>query len=220
MGSNSEVYLFDEVAKHNHKKDCWIIISGKIKIVHWCCSTLAGSKEGVIKIRTLASNSEYTDLHTLFNLVPSYKVLLFVVILIIQKINRDFSEFFHLVYDVTPFLEEHPGGDEVLLLAVEKDATDDFNDVGHSDSAREQMEKYYVGKVDTSTIPAQPNYKLPPQAAAPAEQSSGLVTSSDSRKFKTSQKSFLTGNPYEEKFLCGTGARPCGCGTIACGYAD
>ncbi|CAN6568376.1 unnamed protein product [Malus baccata var. baccata] len=136
MGSNSEVYLFDEVAKHNHKKDCWIIISGK---------------------------------------VPSYKVLLFVVMLIIQKINRDFSAFFHLVYDVTPFLEEHPGGDEVLLLAVEKDATDDFNDVGHSDSAREQMEKYYVGKVDTSTIPAQPNYKLPPQAAAPAEQSSGLV---------------------------------------------
>ncbi|XP_048422208.1 cytochrome b5 [Pyrus x bretschneideri] len=108
MGSNSEVYLFEEVAKHNHKKDCWIIISGK-------------------------------------------------------------------VYDVTPFLEEHPGGDEVLLLAVEKDATDDFNDVGHSDSAREQMEKYYVGKVDTSTIPAQPNYKLPPQAAAPAEQSSGLM---------------------------------------------
>nr|KJB46857.1 hypothetical protein B456_008G266200 [Gossypium raimondii] len=38
------------------------------------------------------------------------------------------------VYDVTPFMDDHPGGDEVLLSATGKDATDDFEDVGHSDS--------------------------------------------------------------------------------------
>ncbi|KAJ0093401.1 hypothetical protein Patl1_25972 [Pistacia atlantica] len=43
------------------------------------------------------------------------------------------------VYDVTKFLEDHPGGDEVLLLATGKDATDDFEDVGHSSSAKELM---------------------------------------------------------------------------------
>lgn len=58
---------------------------------------------------------------------------------------------------------------------AEKDATDDFNDVGHSDSAKEQMEKFYVGKVDTSTIPEQPNYKLPAQTTPPSGQSSGFV---------------------------------------------
>ncbi|KAK8541580.1 hypothetical protein V6N13_137815 [Hibiscus sabdariffa] len=36
------------------------------------------------------------------------------------------------VYNVTKFLEDHPGGDEVLLSATGKDATDDFEDVGHS----------------------------------------------------------------------------------------
>lgn len=30
MDSNSKVYSFDEVAKHNHQKDCWLIISGYV----------------------------------------------------------------------------------------------------------------------------------------------------------------------------------------------
>ncbi|CAN0915725.1 Cytochrome b5 [Linum grandiflorum] len=67
------------------------------------------------------------------------------------------------VYDVTPFLEDHPGGDEVLLSATGKDATDDFEDVGHSDSAREMLDKYYVGNIDVSTIPKKSSYKPPNQ---------------------------------------------------------
>ncbi|KAE9460777.1 hypothetical protein C3L33_07308, partial [Rhododendron williamsianum] len=34
------------------------------------------------------------------------------------------------VYDVTKFLEDHPGGDEVLLSATGKDATDDLRMLG------------------------------------------------------------------------------------------
>ena len=34
-----------------------------------------------------------------------------------------------------------------------KDATDDFEDVGHSDDAKEIMAKYYIGEIDSSTIP-------------------------------------------------------------------
>ncbi|XP_074580054.1 cytochrome b5-like [Curcuma longa] len=70
------------------------------------------------------------------------------------------------VYDVTKFLKEHPGGDEVLLLSTGKDATHDFEDVGHSTSARAMMDEYYVGEIDAATIPKkvvhtptkQPNY--------------------------------------------------------------
>ncbi|KAI4325016.1 hypothetical protein MLD38_030451 [Melastoma candidum] len=68
------------------------------------------------------------------------------------------------VYDVTPFMEDHPGGDEVLLSATGKDATNDFEDVGHSDSAREMMEKYYIGEIDAATVPAKRTY-IPPQQA-------------------------------------------------------
>ncbi|CAN0922688.1 Cytochrome b5 isoform E [Linum grandiflorum] len=68
------------------------------------------------------------------------------------------------VYDVTPFMEDHPGGDEVLLSATGKDATNDFEDVGHSDSAREMMDKYYIGEIDANTVPTKRKY-IPPQTS-------------------------------------------------------
>ncbi|CAO2839899.1 unnamed protein product [Amaranthus hypochondriacus] len=67
------------------------------------------------------------------------------------------------VYDVTKFLEDHPGGDEVLLSATGKDATDDFEDVGHSSTARAMMDEMYVGDIDTATIPTKVKYTPPKQ---------------------------------------------------------
>ncbi|MCO5589662.1 hypothetical protein L7F22_043630 [Adiantum nelumboides] len=40
------------------------------------------------------------------------------------------------VYDVSKFMDEHPGGDEVLLSEAGRDGSDAFEDVGHSDDAR------------------------------------------------------------------------------------
>jgi len=40
------------------------------------------------------------------------------------------------------------GGDEVLFSEAGKDATDAFEDVGHSDEAREIMSKFLVGTAD------------------------------------------------------------------------
>ncbi|KAJ8899049.1 hypothetical protein K2173_010047 [Erythroxylum novogranatense] len=96
MGGESRVFTLAEVSGHNHRKDCWLVIEGK-------------------------------------------------------------------VYDVTKFLEDHPGGDEVLLSATGKDATDDFEDVGHSTSARSMMDEFYVGDIDTSTIPTKVKYTPPKQ---------------------------------------------------------
>lgn len=51
------------------------------------------------------------------------------------------------VYDITTFLEEHPGGEEVLLEQAGADATESFEDVGHSTDAREMLEQYYIGEL-------------------------------------------------------------------------
>ncbi|WOL14307.1 cytochrome b5-like [Canna indica] len=53
------------------------------------------------------------------------------------------------VYDVTNFLEDHPGGDDVLLHAsASGDASQAFDDVGHSSTAMSMMESYLIGSVE------------------------------------------------------------------------
>ncbi|KAL6509230.1 Cytochrome b5 isoform E [Orobanche gracilis] len=108
MTSDQKIHVFEEVAKHNNTKDCWLIINGK-------------------------------------------------------------------VYDVTPFMDDHPGGDEVLLSATGKDATNDFEDVGHSDSAREMLDKYYIGEMDLSTIPSKRSYVPPQQSQYNPDKTSDFV---------------------------------------------
>jgi len=49
------------------------------------------------------------------------------------------------VYDSSSFVDEHPGGEEVLLDVGGQDATEAFEDVGHSDEAREILEGLLVG---------------------------------------------------------------------------
>ncbi|KAJ7953934.1 cytochrome b5-like [Quillaja saponaria] len=63
------------------------------------------------------------------------------------------------IYDVSSYLDEHPGGDDVVLDATGRDATDDFEDAGHSKSARELMEKYFIGELETSS-PAIPELEI------------------------------------------------------------
>ncbi|XP_020657466.1 cytochrome b5 [Pogona vitticeps] len=51
------------------------------------------------------------------------------------------------VYDLTKFLEEHPGGEEVLREQAGGDATENFEDVGHSSDARALSETFIIGEV-------------------------------------------------------------------------
>lgn len=45
------------------------------------------------------------------------------------------------------FVLKHPGGEEVLLEQAGKEATEAFEDVGHSTDARELMSKFKVGEL-------------------------------------------------------------------------
>lgn len=73
------------------------------------------------------------------------------------------------VYDVTKFLEEHPGGEEVLLEQGGGFATEAFEDVGHSTDARELMEQYEIGELPEN----ERETKKPSKQTLPTEQPSG-----------------------------------------------
>ena len=54
------------------------------------------------------------------------------------------------VYNVTKYLEDHPGGEEVLLDRAGKDATEDYEDVGHSNEARKALAPFEIGELPPS----------------------------------------------------------------------
>lgn len=63
------------------------------------------------------------------------------------------------VYDVTPFLERHPGGAEVLLDCAGIDSTGHFDDVGHSEDSKRMLLPLFKGYLEgfSPNLPA----KLP-----------------------------------------------------------
>uniref|UniRef100_A0A1B0D9H3 Uncharacterized protein n=1 Tax=Phlebotomus papatasi TaxID=29031 RepID=A0A1B0D9H3_PHLPP len=51
------------------------------------------------------------------------------------------------VYDVTGYLKEHPGGDDLILEWGGKDGTKAFNDFGHSSDALKDLKKLKIGEL-------------------------------------------------------------------------
>jgi cytochrome b involved in lipid metabolism len=84
------------------------------------------------------------------------------------RTNKTREKFYILVhgkvYNVTKFMDEHPGGDEVLLAEGGQDATEAFEDVGHSDEARALLPGMFVGDFEQDS-----NIKLKSGAAAAQE---------------------------------------------------
>jgi len=65
------------------------------------------------------------------------------------------------VYDVTKYLDKHPGGKKLLARNAGKDSTQDFEALFHSSNARRILETYRVGTLEGSTPKglAMPNMK-------------------------------------------------------------
>lgn len=65
--------------------------------------------------------------------------------------HDDFSDcwvvIYDRVYDVTNFLQDHPGGADVIMDYAGRDATLAFHGTGHSRDAIEQMRNYLVGEL-------------------------------------------------------------------------
>lgn len=53
------------------------------------------------------------------------------------------------MYDVTDFLDDHPGGGESITISAGQDSSEEFNAL-HSDKARAMLEDYYIGDLDSS----------------------------------------------------------------------
>ncbi|XP_070056287.1 cytochrome b5-like [Nicotiana tabacum] len=93
------------------------------------------------------------------------------------------------VLDVTKFLEEHPGGEEVLIESAGKDATKEFEDIGHSKAAKNLLLKYQVGYIQ--------GYKIPDES----ELDLNLVTDSLKETKAKEMKAFVIKEDSQPKYM-------------------
>ncbi|KAL0459901.1 UNVERIFIED_CONTAM: cytochrome [Sesamum latifolium] len=111
----AKVFTFDEVAQHNTRDDCWLVL-------------------------------------------------------------------FEKAYDVTAFIEEHPGGDDLLLNVT--GCNSEFKAACHTFNAWSMMEKLYVGEVDKSTIPYD-DTPIVPSIQTSAKKGNDTTTTPSSQLLKT-----------------------------------
>lgn len=52
---------------------------------------------------------------------------------------------------MSSYLNDHPGGAEVMMEVAGEDATNMFEDIGHSSDAREEMKKFEIGHLKVCT---------------------------------------------------------------------
>ena len=53
--------------------------------------------------------------------------------------------FYLEVYDVTDYLKEHPGGDDLIMEHSGRDASRAFHSKPHSKKAQETLKRYLIG---------------------------------------------------------------------------
>ncbi|KAJ3319034.1 hypothetical protein HDV06_006718 [Boothiomyces sp. JEL0866] len=51
------------------------------------------------------------------------------------------------VYDISKFLNDHPGGEQVLFEVLGKNATSHFEEIGHSNDARKMLLTFRIGRL-------------------------------------------------------------------------
>ncbi|GAB0098621.1 cytochrome b5 [Sergentomyia squamirostris] len=57
------------------------------------------------------------------------------------------------VYNVTNYLKDHPGGDDLILEWGGKDATKAFYDFGHSSDAQKDLKRLKIGEMEEKEKP-------------------------------------------------------------------
>ena len=81
------------------------------------------------------------------------------------------------VYNVTEYAKDHPGGVDVLRDVAGKDASSDYDEVGHSEDADEILASYLVGTVSDWKAKRSTAVKLVQQVAAPVTPAKGSSSS-------------------------------------------
>ncbi|KAJ3539612.1 hypothetical protein NM208_g5420 [Fusarium decemcellulare] len=102
------------------------------------------------------------------------------------------------VYDASSFVDDHPGGIDILLEVAGKDATEAYNDTSHSDEADEILEDLQIGTLkpesvsESNSAPQQADQLIGQEPAAPV--ATGVLRPDDFQEFELLEKNIVSHN--------------------------
>nr|XP_003705369.1 PREDICTED: cytochrome b5-like [Megachile rotundata] len=66
--------------------------------------------------------------------------------------NRIWIVLHDMVYDVTDYINKHPGGPELVEEYAGQDATRGFDDFGHSSDAKRLLKTFLIGELTDVSV--------------------------------------------------------------------
>ncbi|CAE7639676.1 osm1 [Symbiodinium sp. CCMP2456] len=155
-GGGGGISLAD-VAKHNTKTDCWVVVDGQVLDV---TSFLSEHPGGELAILTFAGKDATEE----FNMKLGFYNLRGgggggITMEEVAKHNSKTDCWVVVdgqVLDVTSFLSEHPGGELAIITFAGKDATEEFNMIHPPDVIGKYAPDSIIGKVGSGAPAAAP----------------------------------------------------------------
>ncbi|KAK7198815.1 cytochrome b-domain protein [Novymonas esmeraldas] len=173
MTATTATYTRAQVAEHKSREDGWFIINNGVYNVSKFYDDHPGGRDVLLAhIGTDATEDFEAVRHSrgamrkleelkVGELDVSERRQYISMAQVAEKKSADGAWFVinNKVYDVTKFLDLHPGGRDILLYSAGGDATQAFTDNGHSNAAYRMMVKYAIGDLELSERKAIVNRK-------------------------------------------------------------
>jgi cytochrome b involved in lipid metabolism len=176
-GANKPLVTYEELSKHTTRSDCWVAIKGRIIDVTPYLAEHPGGEDILLANAGTDASDEFNNKegegHTEYafsltekfwignldtnseKILPkTYEKRKLYSYKEVSKHNKEEDCWIVIddkVYDVTAFLNEHPGGPILIMDYAGNNGTQAFEAQGHSQSAKKILEKYQLGIVDKST---------------------------------------------------------------------
>ncbi|EER13321.1 succinate dehydrogenase, putative, partial [Perkinsus marinus ATCC 50983] len=134
----------DEVARHNTKEDCWVVVNGFVLAVTPFLPEHPGGPEAILKYAGKDATEEWNMIHS-FDVLKQYGGKYIVgklgdplggtadLGLTVEEVARHNTKqdcwviINGTVFNLTDWLPLHPGGESVILNYAGKDASDEWN---------------------------------------------------------------------------------------------
>ncbi len=180
MTEQIRLLTITEIHLHNKAEDCWVIRQGKVYDVTKFLGEHPGGEKAI-------ANMAGKDITSIFEVIghgddAAAHLETFCIghafagrtdAEIIAEVAKHNTEsdcwiiFEGDIFDVSKFLDEHPGGREAILSNAGKDVTEIFKSVGHSEGAKEALKKFHIDKLPSPKPIIHPTHPTPKAEAKP-----------------------------------------------------